>query len=311
MSEQVEMIGSVKLILDDYPGTDLYSDGEVEDELLAIAKDTKKEDYENVIAQRKSWPVLYHFSPIRENILAWYPFRGDEKVLEIGAGCGAITGILSEKCGSVTCVELSKKRSLINAYRSRERGNIEIRLGNYQDIEKKLDTDFDVITLIGVFEYGSNYIDSEDPYLDFLRTIRNHLRPGGIVFIAIENRLGLKYFAGCTEDHTGRYFDGLEGYPNVTYAHTFSKPALSSVIGKAGFSECRFYYPYPDYKLPMSIYSDDRLPQKGELRSNLVNFDRERMVLFDETRVYDSLIEDGLFPLFSNSFLVVAKGGGV
>lgn len=30
------------------------------------------------------------------------------KVLEIGSGCGAITGSLAQKAGSVTCVDLSK-----------------------------------------------------------------------------------------------------------------------------------------------------------------------------------------------------------
>ena len=71
----------------------------------------------------------------------------------------------------------------------------------------------------------------------------------------------------------------------------------------------KFYYPYPDYKLPMAVYSDGWLPKKGELRNNLVNYDRQRMVLFDETRAWDALIGDGLFPLFSNSFLVDLTGG--
>ena len=30
------------------------------------------------------------------------------------------------------------------------------------------------------------------------------LKPGGKLYVAIENKLGLKYFAGCSEDHLGR-----------------------------------------------------------------------------------------------------------
>ena len=37
------------------------------------------------------------------------------------------------------------------------------------------------------------------------------------------------------------------------------------------------------------------------------NFDRERLVLFDEEKVFDSLIESGLFPQFSNSYLVILE----
>ena len=108
-----------QVILDDrfYPGKDLYSDGAVEDELLEIAEKYPEEELNRVIAERKSWPVLYHFSHVRENILSWLPFTGEESVLEIGSGCGAVTGALCARAKKVTCIELSRKRSMINAKR--------------------------------------------------------------------------------------------------------------------------------------------------------------------------------------------------
>ena len=60
-------------------------------------------------------------------------------------------------------------------------------------------------------------------------------------------------------------------------------------------------------QFPERIYSDAYLPKKGELNRNRQNFDRERIQLFSEERVYDTLIESGLFPQFSNSFLVVVR----
>ena len=68
----------------------------------------------------------------------------------------------------------------------------------------------------------------------------------------------------------------------------------------------QFYYPYPDYKLPMAIYSDKFLPSLGDLRNNMRNFDGDRVILFDEGKAFDNIIENGLFPEFSNSFLVIA-----
>lgn len=305
---QQEKIGGVRLNLTDYPGEDLYSDGDIEDVLLDIAMNTDPADYDRVIAEKKNWAVLYHFSKLRTNIISWLPMTGSEKVLEIGSGCGAITGILSDMAGSVTCVELSRKRSLINAYRHRTKDNIEIRLGNFQDVEKGLDRDYDMITLIGVLEYADNYIDSEAPYRDFLRQIRQHLKKGGRLVIAIENRLGMKYFAGATEDHSGRYFEGVEGYDENSRARTFARPELESILKEAGFDAGSWYYPFPDYKLPMTIYSDAYLPKSGELKNFISNFDRERMVLFDEGRAMESMTEGGLFPIFSNSYLVIAEG---
>ena len=174
-----EKIGQV--VLDDtyYPGKDLYTDGAIEDEMLEIARTYPEEKWNQVIAERKSWPILYHFSHIRENILSWLPFTGEENVLEIGSGCGAVTGALCKKAKSVTCIELSRKRSLINANRHKDFENLKILMGNFQDIEKNLTEKYDYITLIGVFEYGEAYIQSSTPYVDFLKIISRHLKPDG------------------------------------------------------------------------------------------------------------------------------------
>lgn len=302
-----ETIGNVILDYTFYPGKDLYSDGAVEDELLDIAREYEEEQWNQVIAERESWPILYHYSHIRQNIVSWLPISSGDRVLEIGSGCGAITGALADKAEHVTCVELSRKRSLINAYRHQKKGNIEILVGNFQDIEKTLGQ-YDVITLIGVFEYSNGYIGGEQPFVDMLRTIRRHLSPKGKLVIAIENRLGLKYWAGCTEDHTGTWFEGIEDYPGTDSVHTFSLKEIRDLVDTAGGMNCRMYYPYPDYKFPVQIFSDDRLPQQGELRELRYNFDRARLVLFDEIRSADSLIRNNLFPVFSNSFLLILTG---
>ena len=303
-----ETIGKITLDYTYYPGEDLYSDGPVEEELLEIAKKCRSnQDYNKVIAEKKSWPVMYHFSHIRHNIVSWLPITGRDKVLEVGSGCGAITGALAGKAGSVTCIDLSKKRSLINAYRNQDFDNVTIRLGKFEEVEQHLEEKFDYITLIGVFEYAACYTENPQPFHYMLKAMERHLSPGGKIVIAIENRLGLKYWAGCAEDHVGRYFEGLEGYPNSSGVRTFSKKELQTLFDEAGDFKATFYYPYPDYKFPFSIYSDRYLPRKGDLKENLCNFDRRRLGLFDEAKVFDTLIDNDLFPEFSNSFLVLVE----
>ena len=85
---------------------------------------------------------------------------------------------------------------------------------------------------------------------------------------------------------------------------TFTRPELVQLFEECGYSNYRFYYPYPDYKFPTVIYSEDYLPRQGELTQNICNFDRDRLVLMDEEKVFDQIIKDGLFPLYSNSFFV-------
>lgn len=305
----MEEIGKVKLNYDRYSGEDLYCDGAVEDELLDIAKNLSPAEYARVIEERRSWPILYHLSPLRENIVEWLPVQKGDKVLEVGSGCGAITGVLSRKAGSVTCVELSRKRSLINAYRHSECDNVTIHVGNFRDIEPDLPGDYDYIFLIGVFEYGQSYIGGDKPYHDFLNILLPHLKEGGRIIIAIENKYGMKYFAGCREDHLGTYFSGIENYPGGVGVRTFGRRGLEKIFKGCGVSEYCFYYPYPDYKFMTTLYSDAYLPGKGELSNNIRNFDRDRMVLFEEKTAFDGVVEEGLFSLFANSYLaVIGKG---
>lgn len=304
-----ERIGQVVLNLDNYSGQDMYCDGPIEDTLLEIAKTYEEKDLNEVIAKSNSWEILYHFSHIRQNIISWMPITKEETVLEIGSGCGAITGAIANQAKKVTCVELSKKRSLINANRNKNKSNIEILVGNFSDIEPKLEEQYDYITLIGVFEYAASYIKGENSYERFLNTVKQHLKPGGKLVIAIENQMGLKYFAGCMEDHVGKYFKGIEGYDREDGVRTFTKAALEELFQKCELGKYTFYYPYPDYKLPLSIYSDFYLPKVGELTNNINNYDRGRMVLFDEGKAFDNIIINGMFPQYANSFLVLIERG--
>lgn len=300
-----EMIGKIKLDLTHYPGEDFYCDGEIEDTLLKIAKDCSPVEYQKIIEESKSWPILYHLSPLRENIVEWLPIDKSMKVLEVGAGCGAITGALSKKAGSVTCVDLSKKRSMINAYRHMDCDNVTIKVGNFMEVEPDLEADYDYVCLIGVFEYGQAYTGGEHPYEDLLNILKKHCKKDGHIVIAIENKFGLKYWAGCAEDHLGTYFSGLEGYPNGGVVRTFTKRGLEQIADKCELSEYQMFYPYPDYKFMVDLYSDDRLPKIGELKNNMRNFDRDRLLLFDEKLVFDSILLEEEFPLFSNSYMMV------
>ena len=95
MVNMLEKIGNVTLDYEYYPGEDLYSDGPVEEELLEIAKNYQEKELNQLIYERNSWPVLYHFSHIRQNILEWLPITNELKVLVIVSCCGPSTGVLA------------------------------------------------------------------------------------------------------------------------------------------------------------------------------------------------------------------------
>ncbi len=293
-----------------YKGEDLYSDGDIEDEVIKIIAKNETTDYERYINENYSWPVFYHLTRIRQNLLNWYPFNEDADVLEIGCGMGAITELLCKKCSNVTAVELSKRRATATYLRCRAYENLEIIVGNLNDIE--FDKKYDYITLIGVLEYQNNYTSSENPFKDFLVKIKKLLKPDGKLLIAIENKYGLKYWCGAPEDHSGIPFDGINDYKYSNIARTFSKKQLENIIKQSGFDKTFFYYPLPDYKMPQVIYSDDYLPLNGSVDNWIPYYQpNNKSMISDEEHLYKDLVDNGVFEFFANSFLVECTGTNI
>lgn len=286
-----------------YKGSDSYSDGDIENEILEIVK--SHTDFTDVLKHTTEWAILYHLTPIRRNLLEWYLFDPNKTLLEIGGGCGAFSGMFAQMLKEVKVVELSKRRAEIIYHRHNQYDNLEIFAGNLNDIV--FDEKFDYVTLIGVLEYAGKFTEGQNPFKTFLERTKSYLKPNGTLLLAIENKFGLKYWAGAREDHTGRLFDSITGYQESKEVQTFGREELKQLVEEAGFSKVNFYYPMPDYKLPKIIYSDDYLPTEADFfDAYSLNFDQDRYVLFNERDVYKNIIKNKQFPFFANSFLVEA-----
>lgn len=287
-----------------YNNEDSYSEGEIEDRIVRLIAQNEPEEYVQAIADHYCWSVFYHLTHIRRNILNWYPFSGEASVLEIGCGMGALTGMLCDRCRDVTAVELSQRRATATLLRCRKKENLEIIVGNLNDIqfEKK----YDYITLIGVLEYQGNYTDGTDPYRDFLKKIKTLLKPDGKLLIAIENQYGLKYWCGAGEDHTGIPFEGINQYTlSGGKCRTFSRKGLERLIRDSGFAHVFFYYPMPDYKLPTVIYSQGQLPKNENMMDMQYYYIPNAFTLVaQEKNIYKDIIDNHVFEFFANSFLV-------
>lgn len=287
-----------------------YSDGDdIENFLLEFFKG-KPENIDIILNNNPSWPIKYHLSPDRHNLLSWYNFEKDSKLLEIGAGCGAMTGLFLDKKLSVTAVELSKRRANIIAERFKDNKNLKIFDGNIH--KQKLKDKYDYATLIGVLEYAGRFSEGVNPFKKMLEDTRKLLKKDGTLIIAIENKLGLKYWRGASEDHTDVLFDSLQNYPNYDGVKTFSKKEIEEMLKKSGYKEVRFYYPLPDYKFCYEIFSDRYLPSEKHRPSSSLfpsPHPSKNYHLFDERLVSNSLQDAGLFEDFANSFLIFASNG--
>ncbi len=287
-------------------GENAYSDGAIEGELLEYFSRAPVGELPTEFA---SWAHRYHLSPQRHSLFSWYDFGSEASLIEVGAGLGALTGLFCQKVRSVVALELTKTRSEIIHQRHKAFDNLIVIGGNFAELT--LDSTFDYAICVGMLEYAGRYFEAPNGQLSLLKRLRKTLKPGGKLLLAIENRYGLKYWSGSREDHTGRYFDSIEGYPLPLGARTFGRTELQQLLVKAGFSETYFYYPLPDYKLPIEVFSDDYLPTPTHpLLSGLFPFNdpsRSREYLFDERLAVDGIIDNRLFAEFANSFLVEAK----
>ncbi len=291
-----------------------YNDGDAaETYLLEFIQ--KAEDRsvlsQDISAGIRDWPSLYHLSPKRANLLRPFASLLRGNVLEVGAGCGAVTRFLGENGGEVLALEGSARRARIARERTADLSNVTV-------VCEQLDAfstpkTFDAILSIGVLEYAAIYgTDKNQPHVAFLQSLQERLSPDGVVFIAIENRLGLKYFAGAREDHVGAEFHGInDGYDPESVA-TFGRAELTKLLDMAGLPKQAFFYPCPDYKLPVTMLSDPLLEQHPDLASTLLaqsaiaDPQRPADPTFSLEQGWTSLGRNQLLGSLANSFLVVA-----
>lgn len=293
-----------------------YSDG-IESERYLDGVFHSAEDLttrsDELVRHIKDWPSEYHLTPKRAQLLSGFAFDRDARVLEVGCGCGAISRHLGETFDSVVSVEGSINRAKLARLRTRDLPSVDIICAPFQEI--KFSQKFDIIFVIGVFEYSGQFIDAENPYQAALKYFSELLTPNGKVVIAIENQFGLKYFNGCREDHLGKTYEGLEGYhrggPKV---RTFGRAELERQLNDH-FSNTKFYYPYPDYKMPDCVVSEEFLSSEdaGELISQMVSRPNPSVdrPLWDEPATIMELSRNGLLSELANSFLVIASKGDI
>lgn len=291
-----------------------YSDGEeVERRLLAALKQCR--DLSSTSAELRrhivDWPSEYHFSSRRHVLLRPFAISPADRILELGCGCGAITRYLGESGATVTAVEGSPVRARIAAERCRDLPNVTVYCDNLADFSAE--SRFDLVTLIGVLEYAPAFIDHDEPAAECLRRARSRLAANGRLLVAIENQLGLKYFAGCAEDHTGVPFFGIEGLYGGRSATSYGRRELTAMLERSGFRHLEWFYPFPDYKLPRIIVSDKAIMAADFdvatllARATSRDYRDDPLRSFDEVLARRAVWQNGLLGEMANSFLILAS----
>ena len=162
-----------------------------------------------------------------ENILNWYQFKNTDEILEIGES--RLRKMLSEKCGKVVSIN--------------------------NDLENtEIDGKFDYIIMIGIIKDIAKIFGRPIKLKDLIVFLEKYLKDNGKFLIAVDNKFGLRYFAGNPDNILNSKFKSLIGYSDEKEKiETFTKKTLKQKLESIGYNT-NFYYPLPDYK-EMSLWA--------------------------------------------------------
>lgn len=296
-----------------------YSDGAEEEKYIfnCIANAEDRTSFSDELKFKiRDWSSKYHLSKERANIIRAVEFKNKNnmKVLEIGGGCGAITRYLGEEFREVDSIEGSQYRSKIITERCKDLDNVNVYCANLFDISLP-ENYYDLVIMIGVLEYSNVYSQIDNNPIKsaqiVLESLNSSLKSNGQIILAIENKFGLKYFSGASEDHTGIQFDSIMGYTKSNTPVTYGKETLGKILSKAGFKNQNWFYPYPDYKLPSVFISDLAAKDTSLFVDNWIetpftDSGKNYKTIFNEALAVREIYREGMLPQFANSFLILA-----
>lgn len=247
--------------------------------------------------------VLMALSPIRENLVEWIAIGKEERVLQLGSGYGALTGVLARKAKEVLVVDPRVENLEVNRIRHQDMTNIRYQEGEDKDLEGQ---SFDWVFLIGpetneavfgISRAKDNWDRQEEQRITVIEKIRRAAGltcPGGHMVLAFPNTHSMRVWSGDKPD---------------TEELTVALSELTAIVDSLKGKKREIYYPLPDYKLPSMIYSDAYPPVKGEIPAMFAAYEKPRHRLFSEDAAYSTLCEAGGFAPFANSFLLLWEKG--
>lgn len=286
-----------------------YADGS-EDRVLQVLRGAtdRRTGSDELAAHISDWPTRYHLSGQRANLLRPFTIGPGVRVLDVGAGTGALTRYLGETGAEVTAVEPSLARATAAAMRCADLGNVRVLAGSLDALDDE--EGFHVVVAVGVLEYSA--ADDSQAY-QLLDQLSRHLKPDGVLILAIENQLGLRYLLGYREDHLDEPWAGVEDYAGQRRVRTFGRSTLMHMLAGAGLAAQRWLFPYPDYKMPTTIvdalaFDDTRAEGLVDalVRWPCSDAASAAMRLCDERRAHRVFLREHLGRDVANSFLVVA-----
>jgi len=225
---------------------------------------------------------------ISSGIIAWYPFEKDKKVLFIGNKKDAIAEHLFQRE-----LELTVTDDIFESWMK-------------DDLES-----FDYIISVASIEY----FEDIEGTLTRMKAVAN---ANATLLLAVNNRLGIRYFCGDRDPYTQRSFDGIEDYKRA-YQHAedefhgrcYSKKQLKECLTSAGWGTQKVYSVFSDLQHPSLLMAEGYVPNEDLTSRVFPTYNYPNAVFLEERNLYHSLLEEGFLHDMANAFLFECPANGV
>lgn len=262
-----------------------------DDEINLILKDylnSEVKEYEEFIKKYENERLFLFLSNIGENVLNWYEFKEQSKVLEISSDFGQITNVLLNKGLNVTRYEFSDLKEEFSKKRFASRNNLVIK--NIEEIESDLQK-YDYIIISNVIELFKNIEDA-------FKIISNLLNENGIMICIFENGNSISSFLRVDSKQGMLYL--LNENNNITLSK------LEKNLKLVNLPYNNIYYSFPNSYIPSIIYEDEFFINNIKSISYTPVLKAEDIIISNEEDALNQILKDNpaLIKYFANSYII-------
>ncbi|MBQ1466894.1 MAG: class I SAM-dependent methyltransferase, partial [Solobacterium sp.] len=265
---------------------------ETEQRIIEMISHFDEEYFDTKIAGDPEWALSYHLCSLRCGLLNWYDFHG-ENALDIGAGFGALTGILCDHFSHVDAVECDSARSAALRVRYKHREGLKVHTSDIREYTP--DVRYDCILIV---DFAEEYAGD---FSALLKQALSWLKKDGVILLGLRNRSGMKYSCGMVDEYMQEPFGQ---YKNISL---YTRKDIVQMLEYCGVSNPYWYYPLPDSRYPQIIYSEEDMPEHS-VRDRIVVYDPfNSPVISDENDVIDHVLSEGILPEQTNDYLLAIR----
>lgn len=262
----------------------------------------RTENIFKIMQEGRNPDILYNFSENRWNLLEWYPFRTDGNLLQLGCGYGALTGLFVKKLQHVTNITNNEEQYEVNKVRFAQYNGVSVEKKHLEEVNES--NQFDYVYLECGYDCAWAMLEAGMALDDLLKKVKGALKPEGELLLAINNRNGISYLSGEKDFYEDEYFQSVEPTQKKYY---YSKEEIENTLKKEGFRNLSFYFPMPNYRFPLEIYSELWMPQTASGNLLGAGIGEKKYDFLNEKEKWRLACEEGKAAEVANSFLIQAS----